>query len=368
MTRVLVVDDSALMRRLIREVLADAGGFEAAFAADGEQALALIKSFSPEVVTLDINMPGMDGLACLDRIMLEQPTPVIMLSAMTAEGADQSVEALSLGAVDVLQKPSGAQSLGIGSLGPVLVQKIRAAKGARIRRAHRLSERVRILTRGAGAEARRRPPRLPAGARGAADRIVAEAGDVGLVLVGCSTGGPSALDHLLADLPADFPWPIVVAQHMPATFTGPLARRLSGICRLQVMEVVQPTVLESGQVYIAHGDADLLIDAQAQGIVATPAPASPDYLWHPSVDRLVTSALASLPASALIGVLMSGMGYDGAAAMSELYAGGGWTLAEAEETAVVWGMPGELVRAGGAAEIAPLERLGDRLTARLASR
>ncbi len=154
MTRVLVVDDSALMRRLVRQVLDDAGGFETAFAADGEEALAQMRVFAPDVVTLDVNMPRMDGLACLDRIMLERPTPVIMLSAMTAEGAEQSVEALSLGAVDVLQKPSGPQSLGIDALGPVLVKKIRAAKGARLRHAHRLTERVRILTRGVQAEPR----------------------------------------------------------------------------------------------------------------------------------------------------------------------------------------------------------------------
>ncbi len=188
------------------------------------------------------------------------------------------------------------------------------------------------------------------------------------MLVGCSTGGPSALDHLLTGLPADFPWPIVIAQHMPAAFTGPLARRLSGICRLEVMEVTQPTPLTPGRVFIAHGDADILVEARAQGLVATPTPASPDYAWHPSVDRLVASALAALPASALIGVLMTGMGYDGAATMAQMRAEGGWTLAEAEETAVVWGMPGELVRAGGAAEVAPLEGISARLTAHLAAK
>ena len=367
MTRVLVVDDSALMRRLVRDVLDEAGGYETAFAADGEEALALIRTFAPDVVTLDINMPRMDGLACLDRIMLEKPTPVIMVSAMTAEGADQSVEALSLGAVDVLQKPSGPQSLGISSLGPVLVQKIEAAKGARIRGAHRLSERLRILTGKASEEPprRRRPVAVD---RLAAGRFAVDTGDLGLVLVGCSTGGPSALDHLLPDLPPDFPWPIVVAQHMPATFTGPLARRLAGICRLTVMEVVQPTELKPGVVHIAHGDADIIIAQRPGGLIATPTRGSPDYVWHPSVDRLVASAMAVLPPSALIGVLMSGMGHDGAATMTELRAGGGWTLAEAEETAVVWGMPGELVRAGGAAEVAPLEGLASRLTARLASR
>jgi two-component system chemotaxis response regulator CheB len=186
-----------------------------------------------------------------------------------------------------------------------------------------------------------------------------------LVLVGCSTGGPQALDALLAPLPADFPCPIVVAQHMPAAFTGPLARRLDGICNLQVSEVVAPTPLAAGCVYVARGDGDVLVSARGHGLIAQPAPSSPDFTWHPSVDRLVASALEAAPAAALVGVLMTGMGHDGATAMTRLRAGGGWTLAEAEATAVVWGMPGELVRAGGASEIAPLDVLAAQLAARV---
>jgi two-component system, chemotaxis family, protein-glutamate methylesterase/glutaminase len=356
-TRVLVVDDSALMRRLLRRLLTEAG-FETAFAADGEEALAQLRAFEPDVVTLDVNMPRMNGLECLDRIMLERPTPVVMLSSLTAADADEAVEALSLGAVEVLQKPSGPLSLGIDTLGPALVDKIRAAKGARIRRTRRLAERIRTLTGSAALQPRQKPSR--AGATVAAARSGAQ---TSLVLVGCSTGGPPALDALLAPLPAAFPCPIVVAQHMPAAFTGPLAKRLDGICRMRVSEVTQPTPLAPGCVYVARGDADIVVTARAQALTAAPVAASPAYGWHPSVDRLVDSGLAAVPAAQLVGVLMTGMGRDGAAAMTALHTRGGWTLAEAEETAVVWGMPGELVRAGGAAEVAPLDDLGARLAA-----
>lgn len=347
------------MRRLLRKLFEAEPGFETAFAADGASALAALDSFRPDVVTLDINMPGMDGLACLDRIMIQRPTPVIMLSSLTTDGAEASVQALAMGAVDVLEKPGGPVSIGIDTLGPQLLEKVRAAKETRLRRTHRLTERVRTLT---GAPARapvRRTVRIPPSPAGVAPRD-------GLVLVGCSTGGPPALDALLAPLPAGFPRPIVVAQHMPAAFTGPLARRLDGLCALQVTEVTSAMTLEPGRVYVGRGDADVVIARRPTGLVVEPTPASAAYAWHPSVDRLVESALAALPAAALVGVLMTGMGYDGAAAMTRLRAEGGWTLAESDETAVVWGMPGELVRAGGASEVAPLDELARRLTSRLA--
>jgi two-component system chemotaxis response regulator CheB len=183
----------------------------------------------------------------------------------------------------------------------------------------------------------------------------------GVVVIGCSTGGPSALDAVLAALPADFPWPVVIAQHMPATFTGALARRLDAITPLEVTEVSRATPLRPGGVYIGRGDADLIVSARAGGLVAVAAPEDPKFHWHPSVDRLTDSVLAYVAPSHIVGVLMTGMGADGAAAMTRLRAAGGRTIAEAESTAVVWGMPGELVKAGGADWIEPLDRIGRRL-------
>ncbi|WP_191061849.1 CheB methylesterase domain-containing protein, partial [Geminicoccus harenae] len=177
----------------------------------------------------------------------------------------------------------------------------------------------------------------------------------GAVVVGCSTGGPPALDALLAPLPADFPWPILVAQHMPASFTGPLARRLDKLCALTVREVTHPVPLAPGHVYIARGEADLIVGRRPAGLMALPAPAQAEHRWHPSTDRLVTSAMEPVGARRLVGILMTGMGNDGAAAMTVLRQAGGRTIAEAEETAVVWGMPGELVRNGGAEFVVPLD-------------
>jgi two-component system chemotaxis response regulator CheB len=169
------------------------------------------------------------------------------------------------------------------------------------------------------------------------------------------------LDALLSGLPAEFPWPLIVAQHMPATFTGPLARRLDKLCSLSVVEVTHATPLARGTVYIARGDADIILTTRSTGLVVMPAPSLVEYRWHPSVDRLVSTAMEHMDASRLVGVLMTGMGNDGAGAMTRLRAAGGRTIAEAEETAVVWGMPGELVRAGGADIVAPLHLIADHL-------
>ncbi len=349
MIRLLVVDDSALMRRLLGEVFRAADGFEIGFARDGEEALAMLPGFRPDVVTLDIQMPRMGGLACLDRIMLEHPVPVVVLSSVTAAGAQETLEALALGAVDVLAKPSRALSLTIGELAPRLVEAVRTAAGARLRRSHRLAERVRLRT---GLPPSSRPPPLP----GTGPAAMGDAADR-LVLIGCSTGGPAALDVVLGGLPAGFPWPVLVAQHMPAAFTGPLARRLDRLCALPVQEVTRPVPLRPGQVYIGHGDSDLMLGRRPDGLVAMSAPMLPEHRWHPSVDRMVGSAMQHLPPARLIGVLMTGMGNDGAAAMTRLRAEGGRTIAEAEATAVVWGMPAELVRAGGAGAVLPLEAI-----------
>ena len=351
MIRLLVVDDSPLMRRLLGDLFAAEGDFEVSFARNGAEALAALASVRPDVITLDVQMPEMDGLECLDRIMLQRPTPVVMASAVTVEGAAEALRALDLGAVDVIAKPSGAVSLRMDEFGPPLVEKVRAAAQARLPSAHRLRERIR---------ARRAPATVgtaPAdGRRRRVGPAIPREGE-GLIVVGCSTGGPSALDALLEPLPATLPWPVVVAQHMPATFTGALARRLDGLTALTVVELRQPTRLAAGVVYIARGDADMIVSRRGRDLVAMSAPADPRFRWHPSVDRLVDSALDQMPADRIVGVLMTGMGDDGAAAMTRVFQAGGHVLAESEATAVVWGMPGALVRAGGASVVADVDDL-----------
>ena len=355
MIRVLVVDDSALVRKLFGKVLAEQSDIEVGFARDGVEALAQLEEFKPDVITLDVQMPQMNGLQCLDRIMLQRPIPVVMVSSVTDASADATLEALRLGAVDFIAKPAGAVSLRMDEFAPALMDKIRAAAGARLPASKRLRERVQLLT------GRPRPPRPAKSPELTAQVSPGQASGEGLVLVGTSTGGPPALEALLTPLPASFPWPILVAQHMPAGFTGPLAKRLDGLCELEVVEVSSPAALRAGCVYIGRGDADIIVSRRGATLVAMSAPPKANYPWHPSADRLVRTALEHAPATQLVGVLMTGMGNDGAAAMAEMRAAGGATIAESEDTAVVWGMPGELVRAGGASLVVPLPQIALRL-------
>jgi two-component system chemotaxis response regulator CheB len=302
-------------------------------------------------------MPQMDGLECLNRLMLERPCPVVMLSSLTAEGADATLEAFRLGAVDFVAKPAGAVSLRMDEFVPELLTKVRSAAKVKLSTSLRLRERVRHRIGNVQPAARPRSRREPLHSVSPSAAI---SGGEGLVLVGASTGGPPALEDLLSGLTADFPWPIAVAQHIPASFTGPLAKRLDRLCAISVVEVTEPVSLRPGFAYIGHGDADIVIARKAD-LTAMPVPSDPDYLWHPSVDRLVRTAMDHVPPEQLIGVLMTGMGNDGAEAMSVMRKRGGRTIAESEATAVVWGMPGELVRLGGADWVIPLPSIAQRL-------
>lgn len=347
MIKLLVVDDSALMRRHLGRIFQEQSDFQVSFARNGAEALVAVRDQQPDVVTLDINMPEMDGLTCLSHIMTESPRPVVMVSSLTTKGAMATLEALELGAVDFIPKPDGTVSLSIDRIEADLVAKVRAAAKVRMR--------TRLLTRRGRtveemAPAPKRSPPAPAG------------GSVGgLVLIGVSTGGPGALDCVLPPLREDFRWPVLVCQHMPANFTGVLARRLDAASRIRVVEVTGPTPLQPGCAYIAKGDADMLIATRPSGLIALPTPASSRHLWHPSVDRMVFSAMEHMEPSRLIGVLMTGMGNDGAEAMTALHQKGGRTIAEAEETAVVWGMPQDLIRRGGADMVLPVQSVADQL-------
>ncbi len=355
MIRILVVDDSALVRKLFLRVLSEEPDFEVALARNGLEALAQLETFKPDVITLDVQMPEMNGIDCLDRIMLQRPCPVVMVSSITAEGAAATLDALKLGAVDFMTKPAGAVSLRMDEFAPILKAKIRAAATARLPASRRLKDRLRFKS--GAVQASRVRQELPEQPQDADEARQGE----GLVLVGTSTGGPPALEALLTSIPATFPWPILVAQHMPKGFTGPLARRLDGLCALKVVEASQPMLPQAGHVYIGRGDADIVVSKRGGELLVMPMPAISGYPWHPSTDRLVRSAMEHAPARQLIGVLMTGMGDDGAAAMTALRAQGGRTIAEAEETAIVWGMPGELVRAGGASWVVPLPKIAHRL-------
>ncbi len=345
MTRVLIVDDSALMRRLISGVLKDAG-FEVATARNGLEGVQQLTEWRPDVVTLDINMPEMDGLTALSLIMQARPTPVVMVSSLTEQGAQATFEALALGAVDYIAKPSGTISLSVEDIATQLIDKVRAAARARLPR-RTPGERLPAST--AAAPRVRNPAPAPA-ARPTSRPVPANVAGRpdGLVLIGVSTGGPRALEDILPALPADFPWPVLVAQHMPGNFTDTFARRMDALCALTVRECNATVPLEPGHVYIGQGGTDMVVVERLGRLAAQPRPENPRHPWHPSVDVLVDSALGLMPAERMVGVLLTGMGNDGATAMTQLKQRGGRTIAESEASAVVFGMPHELIELGGA--------------------
>lgn len=382
MAKVLVVDDSALMRRLISGALS-AAGHEVELARNGAEGVEKLVQWQPDVVTLDINMPQMDGLTALSLMMAARPTPVVMVSSLTEEGALATFEALALGAVDFITKPGGTISLTIEEIEQQLLTKVTAALRARPKQA-RSPEPTRASPARTAAprevrEARdtretrdtrdtrelrepalrRSAPSHPAHATapshplGGASGKAAAHGGLHLVLIGVSTGGPRTLEDILPPLPADFPCPIVVAQHMPVNFTDAFARRMDRLCALHVREVTAPMPLEPGCVYIGKGGTDVIIMERLGRLVAASKPETPGHPWHPSVDVLVDSAMRHLPAQQITGVMLTGMGNDGAAAMTKVKRQGGRTIAEAESTAVVFGMPQELIERDGATVVLP---------------
>lgn len=350
MIKILVVEDSALMRKYLRRILEDEFDFKVFTARNGQEALDMIKEIDPDVVTLDINMPVMDGLTCLSHIMTDSPRPVLMVSSLTEKGALATFEALELGAVDYISKPGGTVSMNVKDIAMELVQKVRAA--ARIRQG-RVQRRL----------SRSLESRKPIKKERALNPISNPVGSAvtSLVLIGSSTGGPRTLEEILSSLPADFPYPVLVSQHMPATFTNIFAERLNKVCALEVQEVNKPTPLVPGKILVAKGDADVLIGRRDARRVALCVPSDNGFIWHPSVERMTRSAMEYFSPQELIAVLLTGMGHDGSIAMSEIYKQGGHTIAESEETAIVFGMPQELINRNGAEIILPYNKIAHKL-------
>jgi two-component system chemotaxis response regulator CheB len=277
-----------------------------------------------------------------------------MVSSLTEKGAMATFEALALGAVDYIAKPGGTISLSIGEIERELVAKVKAAARAKLK--------ARGVAGGRGLTEKLREERKAAAAKPTFVRRSPAAEEAeGLVLIGVSTGGPSTLEEILPKLPADYPFPIVVAQHMPASFTGPFAKRMNGLCALEAVEVNKPMEIVPGRIYIGKGGADVVIANRAGKLMVLPKPENPNFLWHPSVEVLGRSALEHCEASSLIGVMLTGMGYDGADAFTEIKKQGGRTIAESEDSAVVFGMPKELIERGGATLVLPVHKIATQL-------
>lgn len=358
-TRLLIVDDSALMRKHLVSIFAEAGDFEIATARNGIEAILQQKTFRPDVITLDINMPEMDGLTALSMLMAERPTAVVMVSSLTEKGAMTTFEALALGAVDFVPKPGGTISLSIDAVRQQLLDKVRGA--ARIKPGRERRE-IRQENREEVARPSLVKPRLQVPG---SDLKVASTGlpmwPFGVVCVGVSTGGPRVLEEILPQLPADFPWAVLVAQHMPPTFTQAFANRLNGLCPMEVLEVARPMPLQAGRIYIGKGGTDMVVTNRTGSLHVIPRPENPEFLWHPSVEALVRSVARNMNPAQVIGVMLTGMGYDGSDAMAALKQAGSRTVAESEESSTVFGMPSELIRKGGASVVLPSSEIADQL-------
>lgn len=351
MIKLLIVDDSALMRRLLNTVFQAEGDFTIRAAHNGKEAVELNREFMPDVVTLDVNMPEMDGITALSLIMAERPVPVVMVSSLTEKGALATFEALHLGAVDYVTKPGGTISLSIDEISTLLVSKVRAAAKARIKAkgstARGLVQRLR--------EEREKPAQTKPVA------VRRGPGNEGIVLIGVSTGGPRTLEDILPLLPADFPWPVLVAQHMPSTFTRPFAERMNGLCHLSVVEAAQPMPVEPGTIYIGKGGADMVLGNRNGTLTVLAKPESKAFMWHPSVELLGRSAMEHCDPTRVVAVMLTGMGYDGADAFTEIKKRGGRTIAESEKSAVVFGMPAELISRGGASLVLTSDKVARQL-------
>ena len=395
MIRVLIADDSAFMRMVLSDMFKKQPDFEVVgTAVNGKDAVEKCKSLNPDLVTMDVNMPVMDGLQALEQIMSDCPTPVIMFSSLTRDGANATIKALSLGAVDFVSKVGGSISK-VDTVEDEILSKARTAVGAKgiIRKAAAAPppapvpptsapppepksepaaptpppapketpsapptmRRIQLPLRGGGATAPPPPPpkRFTPRAVPAARTVSSGGSSRKLVVLGCSTGGPKALQSVVPMLPRNLPCGVLIVQHMPPGFTKSLAERLNEISQISVKEAENHDIIEAGHVYIAPGNYHMTVSGGGREILLNQDP--PIGTLRPAADVLFKSA-APLGGN-IVSVILTGMGSDGAVGMTEIKKTGGYVIAESEETAVVYGMPKAVVDRGLADEIKPLQAI-----------
>lgn len=340
--RVLVVDDSAFLRRNLPLILeSDSDIRVAGTAANGAEAVEMAKSLKPDVITLDVVMPVMDGITALRRIMNESPTPVVMLSAATYEGARQTVEALSLGAVDFISKPSGSVSFDIAKIRNIIVEKVKVAASSRIGIAIKMP--AVPVRRGYDTQKKAAPSRKAHENRE-------------LVAIAASTGGPAALAVVLGNLPENLPTGLVIVQHIAEGFTMALAERLNDISPINIRVARDFEEIKPGCGLLAPAGMQFTVKRVQGKLYAAIGKEPSDLLYRPSADVLFTSVAQVCGASACA-VIMTGMGDDGARGIRKIREFGGATIAQDEATSVIFGMPGEAIRGGGIDVIAPLDQI-----------
>jgi two-component system chemotaxis response regulator CheB len=348
-TRVIVVDDSALVRGLLAEIINRQPDMSCVGAAsDPLVAREMIRSLNPDVLTLDVEMPRMDGLDFLSRLMRLRPMPVVMVSTLTERGAEVTLRALELGAVDFVAKPRIGVADGLRRLGEDITDKIRSAARARVRRWP--------------GPASARPHE---GSTPPQERPLGRLSTEKIVFIGASTGGTEATRALLADLPADAP-AVMITQHMPPGFTRSYAARLDGLCRIRVTEAADGERVLPGHAYIAPGGRHLAVERSGANYLARVRDGDPVNRHKPSVEVLFHSAARVVGPNAL-GVMLTGMGADGAAAMRSMRDAGSWNVCQDEASCVVFGMPREAIAHGAAHEVLPLHRIAPAILERLRS-
>jgi len=336
-TKVLIVDDSAYTRQTLKNILQEISGLEVVgIAADGIDAMAKTLRLQPDIITLDFEMPEMDGFSFLRWLMKERPTPVIMVSSH----ADSKTvfKALELGAVDFIAKPTKRASIELQAIGKDLIRKVKGIKNIRL---DILSKNLELLEREEVLE-------------------VTEAGRkqhaINIVAIGSSTGGPAALQIILTRLPADFDAAIVISQHMPKGFTGPLSERLDKLSQLKIKEAEEGDHIKKGIVYVCPGGFHLGISQKKEKYVITLKEGRLTDKYTPSVDYMMSSVAQHYGQSS-VGVILTGMGNDGKNGMLEISTQGGYTIAESESSAVVFGMPAEAIKNGSVERVLPISEI-----------
>jgi two-component system chemotaxis response regulator CheB len=344
--KVLIIDDSALMRALLTEIIGGAPDLEVVGSApDPIAAREMIKSLNPDVLTLDVEMPKMDGLEFLGRLMKLRPMPVVMISSLTARGSEVTLQALELGAVDFIAKPRAENPSLLQGYAEEIRDKIRAARSAHLRRPQAATAPV--------------PVRTEVPATNVSSRVLAEK----LIAIGASTGGTEAIKEVLTRLPAAVPG-IVIVQHMPEAFTPSFAKRLDSLGAVRVVEAQGGERIQPGHAYLAPGHSHLLVKKSGAGWVTELSRGEPVNRHRPSVDVLFKSVAKEAGRQAL-GVILTGMGKDGAQGMLAMRQAGAWNIGQDQDSCVVYGMPREAAQVGAVDEIASLHDVAGRLLARL---
>ena len=351
--RVIVVDDSALVRSLLSEIINRQRDMECIGTAnDPLVAREMIREMNPDVITLDVEMPRMDGIDFLGRLMRLRPMPVVMISTLTERGAEVTMKALELGAIDFVAKPRVGLASGLNDLATQIVDKIRVAAVAQVRRAAPREASAAHSASGAGTAAPAAPTTL-------LGRLSTEK----LICIGASTGGTEAIKEVLVHMPADSPG-IVITQHMPPGFTTSFAARLNGLCQITVKEASNGERILPGHAYIAPGGTQFHVARSGANYVSVVDDGPPVNRHKPSVEVLFKSAAAVVGRNAF-GIMLTGMGNDGAAAMREMKDAGSYNYVQDEATCIVFGMPREAIAHGAADEVLPLGQIAPALVARL---